>query len=78
VTLLDLAQRLFEVSGCGSYRLVPFPEERRAIDIGDYVADWKSIREALGWAPRVGLREGLERAVSYVRDHAPRSLDPAA
>ena len=53
-----------------SYRVVPFPEERLSIDIGDYVADDRKIRERLGWAPRVGLREGLSRSLDYYREHA--------
>jgi nucleoside-diphosphate-sugar epimerase len=78
VTLLDLAKLLIEVTGGGSYRIVPFPEERRAIDIGDYVGDCTSIRDRLGWSPRVGLRDGLERSVAYLREHLPRSLGSVA
>ena len=70
VSLLELAELLIEVAGGGSYRVVPFPEERRSIDIGDYVADDRKIRERLGWQPSVGLREGLERSLEYYREHA--------
>jgi UDP-glucose 4-epimerase len=69
VSLGDLAELLVEVAGGGSWRLVPFPEERRAIDIGDYFADDSKIRSRLGWEPKVGLREGLERSVAYYREH---------
>jgi len=69
VSLGDLAALLVEVAGAGSWRLVPFPEERRTIDIGDYFADDSKIRSRLGWEPRVGLREGLERSLAYYREH---------
>jgi UDP-glucose 4-epimerase len=69
VSLGDLAELLVEVAGGGSWRLVPFPEERRAIDIGDYFADDSKIRSRLGWEPKVGVREGLERSVAYYREH---------
>jgi UDP-glucose 4-epimerase len=69
VSLHELAELLVEVAGGGSYRLVPFPEERRSIDIGDYFADDAKLRERLGWEPRVGLREGLERSLGYYREH---------
>jgi UDP-glucose 4-epimerase len=65
VSLGELAELLVSVAGSGSWRSVPFPDERRAIDIGDYFADDSKIRERLGWEPRVGLREGLDRAVAY-------------
>jgi UDP-glucose 4-epimerase len=69
VSLRELAELLVELAGGGSYRLVPFPEERRSIDIGDYFADDSKIRGRLGWEPRVGLREGLERSLAYYREH---------
>jgi UDP-glucose 4-epimerase len=69
VSLGELAELLVSVAGSGSWRPVPFPDERRAIDIGDYFADDSKIRERLGWEPRVGLREGLDRAVAYYREH---------
>jgi UDP-glucose 4-epimerase len=70
VSLAELAQVLVEVAGCGSFRLVPFPEERRSIDIGDYFADDSKIRERLGWQPAVPLREGLARSLEYYRERA--------
>ena len=65
---------LIEIAGAGSYTLVPFPEDRKRIDIGDFEADASKIRAALGWQPRVGLREGLERTVDYYRQHKERYL----
>jgi UDP-glucose 4-epimerase len=69
VSLLDLARQLIEISGRGSYALAPFPPERKRIDIGDFQADASKIQRALGWRPKVGLREGLERTVDYYRRH---------
>ncbi len=69
ISLRDLTQLLIEVAGSGSYRLVPFPEDRKAIDIGSFYADYTKIQRALGWQPRVGLREGLERTVAFYREH---------
>ena len=70
VTLLELAELLIDAAGGGSYRLAPFPEERRVIDIGDYFTDDSKIRERLGWRPTVPLREGLACSVEYYREHA--------
>ena len=68
VTLRELAELLIEVNGTGSFRLVPFPEDRKAIDIGDYYADFSLIESELGWSPRVGLREGVARSLEYYRE----------
>ena len=48
---------------------MPFPPERKAIDIGDVYTDYGKIERALGWAPRLSLREGLERTIAYYRQY---------
>jgi UDP-glucose 4-epimerase len=65
VNLKDLAVMMVELHRKGSYQVVPFPPERKAIDIGDYYSDFTKINRALGWAPRVPLREGLKRSLEY-------------
>lgn len=67
ISLTDLAEILVGVAGSGSYESKEFPADRKAIDIGDYYADYRLIRDTLGWTPRVGLREGLARSVDYYR-----------
>jgi UDP-glucose 4-epimerase len=69
VSLLELTKLMIEIAGRGSYRLVPFPPERKLIDIGDFHADTAKIRATLGWTPRVALREGLARTIEYYLRH---------
>jgi UDP-glucose 4-epimerase len=58
---------LIELNGAGSFELVPFPPERKAIDIGDFYADFSRIRRELGWEPQVSLREGLSKSLAFYR-----------
>jgi len=69
VSLLELVELLLDVAGGGSYTLVPFPPDRKRIDIGDFYADIRKVKAVLGWAPRVGLREGLAETVAFYRRH---------
>lgn len=69
INLRDLAQLLVEVNGSGTFELVPFPPDRKAIDIGDYYGDYRRLRGKLGWQPRVSLREGLARTLAYYREN---------
>jgi UDP-glucose 4-epimerase len=71
LALTDLARLLIEVNGGGRLVSRPFPAERKKIDIGDYYADWSLIRDTLGWAPRVSLREALRRTLAYYRRELP-------
>lgn len=70
INLKDTAELLIQVAGTGSYEVVPFPADRKVIDIGDYYADYRRIRAKLGWKPVVSLQEGLRRTLSYYREHA--------
>lgn len=65
INLRDLAAKLIALHKSGEFRIIPFPPDRKAIDIGDYYSDYRLIREQLGWQPRVNLAEGLERTLRY-------------
>ncbi len=68
-SLRDISDILVDVAGSGGYQLVPFPEARKAIDIGSVHVDDRKIRRALGWAPKVDLREGLQRTIAFYHEH---------
>ena len=74
VSLIELVKMMIEIAGQGSYSVAPFPPERARIDIGDFYGDATKIRNVLGWEPRVGLRDGLERTIAYYREHKDRYL----
>ncbi|HUW96497.1 MAG TPA: NAD-dependent epimerase/dehydratase family protein [Anaerolineae bacterium] len=69
VSLLQVVETLKELNPQASYKLVPFPPEKKRIDIGDYYGDYSRIRTALGWQPQVSLREGLSKTIEYYRQY---------
>ena len=69
VSLKALAEKLVALHGAGRYEVVPFPPERKAIDIGDYYSEFSKIREILGWVPKVSLNDGLARTLEYFVMH---------
>jgi UDP-glucose 4-epimerase len=69
ISLKDTAELMINVHGSGSYEIVPFPDDRKAIDIGDYYADYRRIRSQLGWRPTTPLAEGLKKTLEYFRAH---------
>lgn len=69
VSLGEIAHLLIEITGRGNIEYVPFPEDARRIEIGDYVADTRKMAEVTGWRAEVPLREGLERSVGYFTNY---------
>ena len=67
VTLNDLARTLTALVPGSRFETVPFPPERKAIDIGDYYSDFSLIRRELGWQPGIDLQAGLTRTLDYFR-----------
>jgi UDP-glucose 4-epimerase len=63
-SVLELARMITQMAG-GGYRLIPFPDSMKAIEIGDYVADRSRAQSVLGWSPTVGLKDGLKRTIDY-------------
>ena len=68
-SLLALAEALIRANGGGHFERREFPEERKRIDIGDFVTDDRRFRELTGWAPRIGVDDGLARSLKYYRSH---------
>jgi UDP-glucose 4-epimerase len=69
IDLVSLAKLMIEVNGSGGYAIREFPAERRAIDIGDYYADFSKITSELGWTPKRTLRETIASTLGYFREN---------
>jgi len=67
-SVLDLVHLLQHLTGV-KYRIVPFPADYAAIDIGDFYSDFSKFREVTGWMPRYNLAAGLNKTLAYFRPH---------
>jgi len=68
----DLVDLLIAVAGSGRVRYVPWPEDKKRIDIGSFYSDSTKFEHTTGWLPRVALRDGLSRTVAFYREHLPQ------
>jgi UDP-glucose 4-epimerase len=51
------------------YEIVPFPQDRKIVDIGDYYGDYSLFSGLTAWQPEVDLEEGLGRTLEFYRKH---------
>ena len=65
IGLKALAEMMINLGYGGAFELIPFPIERKAIDIGDYYSDFALVTKVLGWQPQVALRDGLLKTMAY-------------
>jgi dTDP-glucose 4,6-dehydratase/UDP-glucose 4-epimerase len=65
VSLNQLARMIVALHPSAKVEHIPFPPERKAIDIGDYYSDFSSIESVLGWRPETGLEQGLRATLDY-------------
>jgi UDP-glucose 4-epimerase len=73
----DLVTLLIDVAGAGRVRFVPWPDDKKRIDIGSFYSDSTKFRQTTGWRPSVDLREGLSRTVAFYRAHLRQYLEAA-
>ncbi|MFA6261313.1 MAG: NAD-dependent epimerase/dehydratase family protein [Bacteroidia bacterium] len=69
LSLLDVAKQMCSIHTPGTYSCIPFPDERKAIDIGNYYGSYALIQKELGWKPKVNLETGLDRSLRYYEQY---------
>lgn len=74
-SLIDFVRMLIDAAGSGRFKLVPFPDEKKRIDVGDLYSQPDQFMSLTGWAPRVDLKTGLARTVAYYREHLGRYVE---
>jgi UDP-glucose 4-epimerase len=66
-SLKSLVELMIKIHGSGSYSIIPFPEDRKKIDIGDFYANYEKIKDELGWSPKTNLEEGVKETFKYYK-----------
>jgi UDP-glucose 4-epimerase len=69
VAFVELVKEIIKACGSGSFTHVPWPEDRKIIEVGDVVTDYSKLTAHTGWIPSTRLSEGLRITAEYYRDH---------
>jgi UDP-glucose 4-epimerase len=69
ISLVSLAEKMTNMGYEGNFKIIPFPEDRKAIDIGDYYGDYSLIKHDLNWSSKVCLDKGLKLTADFYKQH---------
>jgi UDP-glucose 4-epimerase len=70
VPLIEVAALCQELAGAGGeVETMPWPPERKKIDIGSIYVDHTKLTKTTGWEPTVDLRKGLAETIAFYQEH---------
>jgi len=67
ISLISVAKKMTTMGYGGNFKTIPFPSDRKAIDIGDYYGDYSLIKGDLNWSPKVSLDDGLRATATFYK-----------
>jgi nucleoside-diphosphate-sugar epimerase len=68
LSLEDTAKVMCAQMEGSTYEKIPFPEDRKSIDVGDFVCDYQAFEKTFGWKPKVSFEEGISASIEYFRE----------
>jgi nucleoside-diphosphate-sugar epimerase len=68
IPLKEMAEAIVRAAGSGSVVEVPWPQEFKMVETGDFLCDISHLRNSLHWNPLVKLDVGLRQTVNSYRD----------
>lgn len=65
----EMVAKVVELVGSGRIDFIPWPEDYEKLETGDVIADVSKLNRLTGWAPRIGLEDGIARTLRYYAEH---------
>jgi UDP-glucose 4-epimerase len=69
---IDMAHWVAEAIPGTEVRQVEWPADRYFVETGDYISNVAKLVQAIGWASKTSMQEGIAQTVSYYRQHRAR------
>ena len=49
------------------FEMIPFPQDRKAIDVGDFICDYNAFSSSFGWQPKIIFEEGILKTLNFFK-----------
>jgi len=65
ISLIDFVKKVIKIYGKGKFKVVEFPENRKKIEIGDYIANYAKFKRVVGWEQKIELDLGIKKTIKF-------------
>ena len=67
ITLEETAKLMCGKVEGATFRKVPFPENRKAIDVGDFICSYQAFQNEFGWEPSTTFEDGITKTLEFYK-----------
>lgn len=69
IKFVEMVKKVIQECGSGSFEMVPYPADRKSIEVGDFNVSFEKIKSDLGWVPTTSFEDGLKKTVEFYRNN---------
>ena len=67
LSLKETAKIMCNLIKEAEFTMIPFPQDRKAIDVGDFICDYSAFSNSFGWQPKITFEEGISRSLDFFK-----------
>ena len=67
LSLIETAKIMCNQFEEAEFEMIPFPQDRKAIDVGDFICDYSAFSNSFGWQPRISFEEGISKSLDFFK-----------
>lgn len=71
---IEIVRLIVKIAESGSWTFIPWPSERKAIEVGDISLNIEKIQTVLGWTPKTLFEDGLSKTIKFYQQQISKYL----
>ena len=68
IKFIEIAEKIVEVCGSGSFKTVPFLKEIKKFELGNFYFDTSKVNKKFNWKPKTSLDEGIKKTKAFYKN----------
>jgi UDP-glucose 4-epimerase len=69
ITLIDSVIAIRNFLPELTFEMIPWPENFKKIETGDYISNISKIEKIIGWKPTTSFPEGISKTISFYKEY---------